>query len=178
MANQGGHLSARSGNALLSVASLDNSQGALFARQRLLVNGNNLTNAGQIAAGSVDFSLAGALNNEAGIIESDSILTLAAASLDNRGGQLRALGTGGRTQLTVQGLLDNRNGTLETANLEFGLAAGSLQNVGGTLLHAGSGPSTSPCPTSPMPAAALSPTAASPWPPTVGPTAPSSRPAA
>ncbi|MFG5864279.1 two-partner secretion domain-containing protein [Metapseudomonas sp. CR1201] len=139
VANQGGHLSARSGNALLSVASLDNSQGALFARQRLLVNGNNLTNAGQIAAGSVDFSLAGALNNEAGIIESDSILTLAAASLDNRGGQLRALGTGGRTQLTVQGLLDNRNGTLETANLEFGLAAGSLQNVGGTLLHVGSG---------------------------------------
>ncbi|MDH4563185.1 filamentous hemagglutinin N-terminal domain-containing protein [Pseudomonas sp. BN411] len=139
VANQGGHLSARSGNALLSVASLDNSQGVLFAKQMLKVNGNNLTNAGQIAAGTVDFSLAGALNNQAGIIESDSILTLAAASLDNRSGQLRALGTDGRTQLTVQGMLDNRNGTLETANLEFGLAAGSLQNVGGTLLHVGSG---------------------------------------
>ncbi|MBD2837287.1 DUF637 domain-containing protein [Pseudomonas sp. JM0905a] len=139
VANQGGHLSARSGNALLSVASLDNSQGALFAKQLLKVDGNNLTNAGQIAAGTVDFSLAGALNNQAGIIESDSILTLAAASLDNRSGQLRALGTDGRTQLTVQGMLDNRNGTLETANLEFGLAAGSLQNVGGTLLHVGSG---------------------------------------
>ncbi len=139
VANQGGQLSARSGNALLSVASLDNSQGALFAKQLLKIDGNNLTNAGQIAAGTVDFSLAGALNNQVGIIESDSILTLAAASLDNRSGQLRALGTDGRTQLTVQGLLDNRNGTLETANLDFGLAAGSLQNAGGTLLHVGGG---------------------------------------
>ncbi|MFZ6045087.1 filamentous hemagglutinin N-terminal domain-containing protein [Pseudomonas sp. CR3202] len=139
VANQGGHLSALSGNALLSVASLDNSQGALFAKQLLKLSGDNLTNAGQIAAGTVDFSLAGVLNNQAGIIESDTTLTLAAASLDNRGGQLRALGTGGRTQLTVQGLLDNRNGILETANLDFGLVAGSFLNVGGSLLHVGNG---------------------------------------
>ncbi|MDH4554052.1 filamentous hemagglutinin N-terminal domain-containing protein [Pseudomonas sp. BN417] len=139
VANQGGHLSALSGHALLSVASLDNSQGALFAKQLLKLSGNHLTNAGQIAAGTVDFSLAGALDNQAGIIESDSSLTLAAASVDNRGGQLRSLASSGRTQLTVQGLLDNRDGTLETANSDFGLVAGSFLNVGGTLLHVGSG---------------------------------------
>ncbi|MCO6059746.1 hemagglutinin repeat-containing protein [Pseudomonas sp. MOB-449] len=137
--NQSGQLSALAGDALLTTASLDNSHGALFAKQLLKVSGNSLTNAGQIAAGRVDFSLAGALNNQQGIIESDTTLALAAASLDNQGGQLRALGTGGRTQLTVNGLLDNRSGTLEIANTDFGLAAGSFQNAGGKLLHVGNG---------------------------------------
>ncbi|MDE3739086.1 DUF637 domain-containing protein [Pseudomonas resinovorans] len=137
--NQGGHLSAVAGNALLVTTSLDNSQGGLYAKQLLQVTGNSLTNAGQIAAQRIDFSLAGALNNQHGIIESDTSLTLAAASLDNQGGQLRALGASGRTQLNVQGSLDNRSGILETANTDFGLAAGSFQNAGGKLLHVGSG---------------------------------------
>ncbi|UCO97883.1 filamentous hemagglutinin N-terminal domain-containing protein [Metapseudomonas lalkuanensis] len=137
--NQGGHLSAVAGNALLVTTSLDNSQGGLYAKQLLQVTGNSLTNAGQIAAQSIDFSLAGALNNQHGIIESDTSLTLGAASLDNQGGQLRALGGSGRTQLNVQGSLDNRSGILETANTDFGLAAGSFQNAGGKLLHVGSG---------------------------------------
>ncbi|MFC4860100.1 two-partner secretion domain-containing protein [Pseudomonas sp. MAHUQ-62] len=137
--NQGGHLSAVAGNALLATASLDNSQGGLYAKQLLKVTGNSLINAGQIAGQSIDFSLAGALNNQQGIIESDTSLTLAAASLDNHGGQLRALGASGRTQLNVQGSLDNRSGILEAANTDFGLAAGSFQNAGGKLLHVGSG---------------------------------------
>ncbi|WP_271409609.1 two-partner secretion domain-containing protein [Pseudomonas sp. Q1-7] len=139
VSNQGGHLSALAGDALLSVASLDNRQGALFAKQRLQLTGGSLSNAGQIAAGRVDFSLAGALNNRSGIIESDTTLILAAASLDNQGGQLRALDSVGRSQLTVSGLLDNRSGTLEIANTDFGLATGRMLNSGGQLLHVGSG---------------------------------------
>ncbi|MGA4635499.1 hemagglutinin repeat-containing protein [Pseudomonas solani] len=138
--NQGGHISALGGDArLASSGNLDNSQGGLYARGLLKVTGNNLSNAGQIAAQRLDFSLAGALDNQQGIIESDSILAIVAASLDNRGGQLRSLGTTGRSQLSVQGLLDNRDGTLEAANSDFGLTAGSFQNAGGALLHVGSG---------------------------------------
>ncbi|UXY52656.1 two-partner secretion domain-containing protein [Pseudomonas tohonis] len=138
--NQGGHISALGGDALLaSSGSLDNNQGGLYAQGLLKFTGSNLSNAGQISAQRIDFSLAGALDNQRGIIESDSILTIAAASLDNRGGQLRGLGATGRSQLSVQGLLDNRDGTLETANTDFGLTAGSFQNAGGTLLHIGSG---------------------------------------
>lgn len=138
--NQGGHISALAGDALLaSSGNLDNSQGGLYARGLLKVTGNNLSNAGQIAAQRVDFSLAGTLDNQQGIIESDSILAIAAASLDNRGGQLRSLGAAGRSQLSVQGLLNNRGGTLESANTDFGLTAGGFQNAGGALLHVGSG---------------------------------------
>jgi filamentous hemagglutinin len=139
LSNQGGHLSALAGDAQLTVGHLDNRQGGLFAAGLLRVKGDSLTNAGQMAGQRVDFSLAGALNNQFGILESDSTLNLNVASLDNRGGQLRALGDGGRTLLAVQGLLDNRNGKLESANFDFGLAAGSLLNTGGTLLHIGNG---------------------------------------
>ncbi|CAN7718377.1 DUF637 domain-containing protein [Aquipseudomonas alcaligenes] len=137
--NQGGHLSALAGDAQLAVGHLDNRQGGLFAAGLLRVEGDSLTNWGQIAGQRIDFSLAGALDNQAGILESDSTLSLRAGSLDNRGGQLRALGNTGAMQLAVGGLLDNRNGQLESANLDFGLAAGSLLNEGGSLLHVGDG---------------------------------------
>ncbi|WP_271104218.1 filamentous hemagglutinin N-terminal domain-containing protein [Pseudomonas tohonis] len=137
--NQGGHLSALAGDAQLAVGHLDNRQGGLFAAGLLRVEGNSLTNWGQIAGQRIDFSLAGALDNQAGILESDSTLSLRAGSLDNRGGQLRALGNTGAMQLAVGGPLDNRNGQLESANLDFGLAAGSLLNEGGSLLHVGDG---------------------------------------
>ncbi|BAN51063.1 filamentous hemagglutinin N-terminal domain-containing protein [Metapseudomonas resinovorans] len=137
--NQGGHLSAIGGDAVLRTGDLANDQGGLYAKGLLKITGNNLNNAGQIAAQAVDFSLAGALNNQRGIIESDTTLLLAAASLDNRGGQLRGLGTTGRSQLTVRGLLDNRDGTLEIASSDFGLTAASFQNEAGRLLHVGRG---------------------------------------
>ncbi|MFZ6050156.1 toxin C-terminal domain-containing protein [Pseudomonas sp. CR3202] len=137
--NQGGHISALGGDARLSAGQLDNRQGGLFAKQLLQVSGTQVTNGGQIAAGAVDFSLAGALDNRHGIIESDSTLALAAASLDNRSGQLRALGGSGRTQLSLQGLFDNRGGVLESANHELGVSAGNFLNAGGKVLHVGRG---------------------------------------
>jgi filamentous hemagglutinin len=51
---------------------------------------NSGDNDGQIAGQQVDLSLRGALNNRLGIIESESTLTITAASLDNHNGQLRA----------------------------------------------------------------------------------------
>ncbi|MDH4610372.1 filamentous hemagglutinin N-terminal domain-containing protein [Pseudomonas sp. BN102] len=137
--NRGGHVSALSGAALLNVGHVDNGQGGLFAKQALKVTGTSLANGGQIAGGRVDFSLAGALDNQNGLIESASTLALAAATLDNRSGQLRALGTSGRTELNVQGLFDNRGGVLESANTEFGLVAASFLNTSGKVLHVGSG---------------------------------------
>ena len=59
--------------------------------------------------------------------------------MDNRTGQLRTLGTSGDTLFQIGGLLDNRNGTLESANTELTLLAGSFQNAGGKVLHSGSG---------------------------------------
>ncbi len=137
--NQGGHISALGGDARLATGQLDNRRGGLFAQHLLQVTGTQLINGGQVAAGAVDFSLAGALDNQQGIIESDSILALAAAALDNRGGQLRALGGSGRTQLSIQGLFDNRGGALESANHELGVIAGNFLNAGGKVLHVGRG---------------------------------------
>ena len=79
------------------------------------------------------------MNNQLGIIESDSILNITAASVNNQTGKLRALGTSGASQFSIGGLLDNRNGTLESANTDLNLGLGSLLNAGGSLLHVGTG---------------------------------------
>jgi filamentous hemagglutinin len=143
--NYGGRVSAQSGDALIYTGSgnFDNRNGGLYARQRINVTGNNFDNSGdndgQIAGQQIDLSLAGALNNRLGIIESDSTLSISAASLDNQTGKLRALGTSGLTNLQISGLFDNRNGALETANTDLAVGVGSLLNGGGSILHVGSG---------------------------------------
>ncbi|OCX24548.1 filamentous hemagglutinin N-terminal domain-containing protein [Pseudomonas graminis] len=143
--NYGGRVSAQGGDALINTGSgnFDNRNGGLYARQRINVTGNNFDNSGdndgQIAGQQIDLSLAGALNNRLGIIESDSTLSISAASLDNQTGKLRALGTSGLTNLQISGLFDNRNGALETANTDLAVGVGSLLNGGGSILHVGSG---------------------------------------
>jgi len=143
--NYGGRVSAQGGDALINTGSgnFDNRNGGLYARQRINVTGNNFDNSGdndgQIAGQQIDLSLAGALNNRLGIIESDSTLSISAASLDNQTGKLRALGTSGLTNLHISGLFDNRNGALETANTDLAVGVGSLLNGGGSILHVGSG---------------------------------------
>ena len=143
--NYGGRVSAQSGDALIYTGggNFDNRNGGLYARQRINVTGNNFDNSGdndgQIAGQQIDLSLAGALNNRLGIIESDSTLSISAASLDNQTGKLRALGTSGLTNLQISGLFDNRNGALETANTDLAVGVGSLLNGGGSILHVGSG---------------------------------------
>ncbi|WP_296184493.1 filamentous hemagglutinin N-terminal domain-containing protein, partial [Pseudomonas sp. UBA1879] len=143
--NYGGRISARSGDTLINTGNgnFDNRNGGLYAKQRISVTGNDFDNSGdndgQIAGQRIDLNLTGALNNRLGIIESDSMLTITAASLDNQSGRLRALGTSGVTRFQIGGLLDNRNGTLETANTDLALGVGGLLNGGGNILHVGGG---------------------------------------
>jgi filamentous hemagglutinin len=77
------------------------------------------------------------------------------ASINN--GKLRALGTSGTTLFNISGLLDNSNGTLESANPDLTLNLGSFNNLNGSLLHVGTG-TFAPL-TLPMSAAAWSPMA-------------------
>jgi filamentous hemagglutinin len=138
--NQGGRIAAQTGDAIVNTAVFDNRSGGLYAAQRINVSGSDLDNrSGQIAGQQIDLNLTGALRNALGIVESDSTLSIGATSVDNQNGQLRALGTSGATQFQIGGLFDNRNGTVESANTDLTLGAGSFLNAGGTLLHVGHG---------------------------------------
>ncbi|WLH54016.1 hemagglutinin repeat-containing protein [Pseudomonas tolaasii] len=138
--NQGGHLAAQTGDALLTVAALNNQQGALYAKGLMRVNGINLDNsAGQMAGDQISLGLNGLLTNHGGLLESTNSLTVAANAVDNQGGKLRALGRSGSTQFQIGSVFDNRNGAVETANQDLTLVAASFQNSGGRLLHMGEG---------------------------------------
>ena len=138
--NQGGYLGAQTSDALLTVATLNNQQGALYAKGLMRINGSALDNsAGQIAGDQIALGLNGQLTNHNGLIESTNNLTVAANAIDNQGGKLRALGRAGKTEFQIGGVFDNRNGAVETANQDLTLAAASFQNNGGQLLHVGEG---------------------------------------
>ncbi|AZF45439.1 MULTISPECIES: hemagglutinin repeat-containing protein [unclassified Pseudomonas] len=141
--NYGGRISAQGGNGLVTTGNFDNRNGGLYAKGLMRVVGHDFDNSGdndgQIAAQQIDLDLSGALNNRLGIIESESTLKVHAASLDNQTGRLRALGPDGTTEFAIGGVFDNRNGVLETANTNLTLDAGSLQNLGGSVLHVGTG---------------------------------------
>ncbi|MHA6129916.1 hemagglutinin repeat-containing protein [Pseudomonas fluorescens group sp. PF-1] len=144
--NYGGRITAQTGDAIVDAGTngnFDNRNGGLYAKGLVSVTAKDFDNSGdndgQIAGQQVDLSLRGALNNRLGIIESESTLTITAASLDNHNGQLRALGSNGKTSFTIGGLFDNRNGTVESANNDLTLGAGGLLNVGGNVLHVGTG---------------------------------------
>jgi filamentous hemagglutinin len=141
--NYGGRVSARSGDALIRANNFDNRNGALYAKGRVSFTGDNFDNSGdndgQIAGRQIDLTLNGALNNRFGVIESDTTLNITAASLDNQTGKIRALGNTGATRFNIAGTLDNRNGTLESANTDFDFNVGGFLNAGGSLLHVGTG---------------------------------------
>ncbi|WP_339437709.1 hemagglutinin repeat-containing protein [Pseudomonas sp. EL_65y_Pfl1_R32] len=144
--NNGGRIAAQSGDAVLNAGTLgniDNRNGRLYASNLVQITGNDLDNSGElggnIAGGQIAFDLSGKLNNRKGIIESAGTLSTTAASLDNQNGQVRALGKSLKTVFAIGGLLDNTNGTLETANTDLGLDVGSFRNQGGEVLHVGTG---------------------------------------
>ncbi|MDY1590519.1 hypothetical protein, partial [Pseudomonas paraeruginosa] len=96
--NQKGHLSALAGDNRIITADFDNQGGGLYASGLLSVSGQRFLNqgaaagqGGKVGAGRVDFSLAGALANRFGQLESEGDLLLRAASIDNSDGSLRAL---------------------------------------------------------------------------------------
>ncbi|WP_456022333.1 hemagglutinin repeat-containing protein [Pseudomonas protegens] len=138
--NNGGRISAQAADSSITTAALTNGSGVLYAKKLLGVTGASLDNSGgQIAAERIDFSLSGALSNGAGVIESDTQLSVKAGMVDNQNGRLRSLGVTGKTVFQLGGLLDNRNGVLETANTDLTLAVGSFLNTGGQLNHVGRG---------------------------------------
>ncbi|WP_421535110.1 DUF637 domain-containing protein [Pseudomonas marginalis] len=143
--NNGGRIAAQDGDALIDTrtADFDNRKGGLYAKQGVIVTGNNFDNSGdkggQISGQIIDLTLDGDLNNRLGIIESDSTLTITAASIDNQTGKLRALGNSGITRFQIGGWLNNQSGMLDTANNDISLTTGSLLNTGGSIVHAGKG---------------------------------------
>ncbi|BDB16972.1 hypothetical protein cym2001_03370 [Pseudomonas sp. CYM-20-01] len=134
--NNGGRIAAKAGDAQIDATDFNNGSGALFARDRVHLTGMNVDNGGEIAGNRIDVSLNGALTNR-GLIESATALDVETASLNNSG-QMRALGTSGKTRYAIGGLLNN-SGSLETANDQLSLAATRFQNTGGKVLHVGTG---------------------------------------
>ncbi|WP_226506893.1 filamentous hemagglutinin N-terminal domain-containing protein, partial [Pseudomonas sp. MWU16-30317] len=141
--NDGGRIAAQGGDAVISTGDFNNQNAGLYASGKVQVTAHDFDNSGaadgQIGGQQIDLSLSGALNNQTGIIESSGTLSVAAASINNANGKLRALGTRGTTLFNVSGLLDNSNGTLETANQDLTLNLGSFNNLNGSLLHVGTG---------------------------------------
>ncbi|RMT66108.1 hypothetical protein ALP43_02158 [Pseudomonas azotoformans] len=142
--NNGGRIAAQTGDTDVTTGAFDNRDGGLYAKGTVKVIGSSFDNGGdvrgQVAGGQVDLKLSGGgLNNQKGIIESDTTLKVEADSVNNQGGQLRALGKSGKTDFQIGGVFDNRNGVLETANSDLTLKASGFQNVGGSLLHVGTG---------------------------------------
>ncbi|WP_223522883.1 hemagglutinin repeat-containing protein [Pseudomonas sp. BF-RE-24] len=141
--NDGGRIAAQAGDVVVTnaAANINNRNGGIYATGKVWVTGRGMDNSGggQVSASRIDFDLSGALNNNAGIVESQDSLDILAASLSNQKGQLRTLGQNSTTVFNIGGLFDNNDGTLETASQNVGLDTGSIQNVGGKLLHTGLG---------------------------------------
>lgn len=141
LANNGGIFAA--GQTLIATTSiLDNqNKGQLLSDGGMTLTADNLLNGsdGYISSGGGMTVRAGAINNRAGVIESGSTLDIGASTLDNTNGQIRALGLTGNSRFAIGGLLDNSGGALESANTDLILAAGSFQNLNGSVLHVGTG---------------------------------------
>ncbi|SDS84781.1 filamentous hemagglutinin [Pseudomonas asplenii] len=144
--NYGGRIVAQTGDVVIdagAAGNINNRDGIIQANGLLKVSSNDFDssgdNGGQVAAGQIDLKLNGTLSNRKGVMESDRDLSVTAASVDNQGGQLRVLGTGGKTEFQLGGLFDNRNGRLETASNDLVLNASGFQNQDGSLLHLGNG---------------------------------------
>ncbi|MDH6331809.1 filamentous hemagglutinin [Stenotrophomonas sp. 1278] len=160
--NDGGTLQVH-GDAALQLGTLSNQKGALSVAGALQLQTQSLDNrAGELRhAGSAEsaWTVQGAFNNEGGLLATNAErLTLGAGRAFNAGGRIEHAGNGGlllttgdwtgaggrlstlgRLDWTV-GNADVRNGTLTAA--QFQIAAGTLDNRGGSLLSLGNQDST------------------------------------
>ncbi|MGX1172912.1 two-partner secretion domain-containing protein [Pseudomonas sp. R151218B TE3479] len=138
--NNGGQVSALSGTAEITTATLENRSGAVLAKQALTVRAHDLDNSGgRVAADTIDFGLTGALTNQDGLVEGANGLLIGAASIDNQGGKLRSVGKLGAATLTVDQLLDNQSGVIEAATQDLSLQMAGFKNAGGNVRHVGTG---------------------------------------
>ncbi|QRO33536.1 hemagglutinin repeat-containing protein [Chromobacterium violaceum] len=134
--NQQGQLLSN-GGLTLDAGQLDNRQGTLGSQgaQTLTVRQNLNNQGGTLASGqSLNLTLQGGLDNQKGIVQGDS-LQLNAASLDNRGGGIKALGAGD-SRIQLDGKLDNSAAGALAANGNLTLSANQLDNSGSLLQSA------------------------------------------
>ncbi|MCZ4322770.1 hemagglutinin repeat-containing protein [Pseudomonas anguilliseptica] len=135
--NQGGRIVAQK-DLELSGNQLNNQSGEVLAQQTIKVTAANLDNQdGTLAGDALDLQLSANLNNQGGLIESASDLQLAANTLSNNGGKLRALGGEGDSRFVLGGLFNNDAGLVEIGSGAFALSSVGLSNLGGTVRHAG-----------------------------------------
>ncbi|WP_262084565.1 MULTISPECIES: hemagglutinin repeat-containing protein [Stenotrophomonas] len=155
--NDGGTLQVH-GDAALQLGTLSNQKGALSVAGALQLQTQSLDNrAGELRhAGSAEsaWTVQGAFNNEGGLLATNAErLTLGAGRVFNAGGRIEHAGNGGLSLTTgnwtgaggrlstlgrldwTVGNADVRNGTLSAAL--FQIAAGTLDNRGGSLLSLG-----------------------------------------
>jgi filamentous hemagglutinin family protein len=122
----------------LSGNQLNNQSGEVLAQQTIKVTAANLDNQdGTVAGDALDLQLSANLNNQGGLIESASDLQLAANTLSNNGGKLRALGGEGDSRFVLGGLFNNDAGLVEIGSGAFALSSVGLSNLGGTVRHTG-----------------------------------------
>ncbi|MCD0491157.1 hemagglutinin repeat-containing protein [Chromobacterium violaceum] len=134
--NQQGQLLSN-GGLTLDAGQLDNRQGTLGSQgaQTLTVRQNLNNQGGTLASGqSLNLTLQGGLDNQKGVVQGDS-LQLNAASLDNRGGGIKALGAGD-SRIQLGGKLDNSAAGALAANGNLTLSANQLDNSGSLLQSA------------------------------------------
>ncbi|WP_422910546.1 DUF637 domain-containing protein [Pseudomonas sp. MAC6] len=137
LANQGGRIVAQK-SLDLTAAQLNNQGGEVLAQQAIKVTAANLDNqSGTLAGGALDLQLSANLNNQDGLIESAGDLQLAADTLSNNGGKLRALGGEDESRFVLGGLFNNDAGLVEIGSGAFTLSSVGLSNQGGTVRHTG-----------------------------------------
>lgn len=135
--NSGGRIVAQQ-NLDLSGTQLNNQDGEILAQQNITVTAANLDNQdGTVAGDALDLQLSANLNNQNGLVESASDLQLAANTLSNNGGKLRALGGEGDSRFVLGGLFNNDAGLVEIGSGAFALSSVGLSNLGGTVRHTG-----------------------------------------
>ncbi|WP_312932521.1 two-partner secretion domain-containing protein [Stutzerimonas nitrititolerans] len=136
--NNGGSVIASTGQAQLTVDTLNNANGTLLAATDLSIIAIDLSNdSGKVGANAVDLNLSGKLDNNNGLIESATTLGVTAEQASNIKGKLRALGSSGHSQFSLGRLFDNTSGLVEIGNAAFTLGVPSLKNQGGTVRHLG-----------------------------------------
>ncbi|KMO05590.1 hemagglutinin repeat-containing protein [Chromobacterium violaceum] len=134
--NQQGQLLSN-GGLTLDAGQLDNRQGTLGSQgaQALTVRQDLNNQGGMLASGqALTLTLQGALDNQKGTVQGDS-LQLNASSLDNRGGGIKALGAGD-SRIQLGGKLDNSAAGTLAANGNLTLSANQLDNSGSVLQSA------------------------------------------
>lgn len=138
--NRQGFISALAGDNRITAATFDNQGGGLYAAGLLRIDGEQFLNQdGKVGAGRIDFDLSGLFNNRRGQLESEADLALRSQALNNTDGSLRALGRSGTTLINTRDTFNNMGGLLETANQHLDVQVAGLSNLGGQLLHTGSG---------------------------------------